>query len=170
MRALFNMFNGHISRCLQVYSCCRIVALTSQKRQLYTFYYLLGMMKCVFTITCLIVGSMHRFQKICYVIIVFILIAAQLTVCSTSSKYTNILEITKKTFLKRHVFVFFCIIHAVIVFIYVEGSYQQSQAVCNSHEINTELNLMHASIFKHTCIYRLLHGIFHIIPFISPRS
>ena len=111
------------SRCLWVDSCCRIVALTGQKRQLYTFYYLLGMTKYVFTITCLIVGSMHRFQKICYVVIVFILIAAQLAVSSTSSKYTNIPEITKKTFLKRHVFVFFCIIHIVIVFIYVEGSY-----------------------------------------------
>jgi hypothetical protein len=46
---------------------------------------------------------MHRFQKICYVVIVFILIAAQLAVSSTSSKYINIPEITKKTFLKRHV-------------------------------------------------------------------
>ena len=143
------MFNEYISGVIQeiVQVFIGIVLLQNrctyygQKRQLNTFYYLLGMTRCVFTITCLIVGSMHRFQKICYVVIVFILLAAQLAVCSTSSKYTNIPEITKKTFLKRHAFVFFCIIHVVIVFIYVEGSYQQSQAVCKSHEINTELSL-----------------------------
>ena len=141
------MLNEHISGVTQEIVQVFIGILLLQNRctyygQLYTFYYLLGMTKCVFTITCLIIGSMHRFQKICYVVIVFILLAAQLAVWSTSrNKYTNILEITKKTFLKRHVFVFFCIIHVVIVFIYVGGSYQQSQAVCKSHEINTELNL-----------------------------